>query len=285
LKNPRLAIICPIYNAKKYIPDFLESFKKQTFSNFKLFIIDDGSVDGSSALIKEIFPNVVIIQGDGNYWWTKSINKGIKDALVFNPNYFLLINVDLIVEENYLETLLKYIPNDNTIIGSAQYDINNRKLISLGGNRNWLTAKDIQNIDIYPNSDKILLPVSHFCGRGLLIPAVLIRTLGLFDEKRFPHYAADDVYTFVAAKKGVKVVCNKLAKIYSDQENTGITKLFSELSLSNFYNYITSIKSSGNLKIRWRAAFYIAPKKYLIPYVFIDTIRTIGSYIKSFLMK
>ncbi|MEQ9412629.1 MAG: glycosyltransferase family A protein, partial [Cyclobacteriaceae bacterium] len=54
LSTSRLTIIMPAYNAAKYIGEAVESILNQTFPDFQLWIIDDGSTDGTRQVIEEI---------------------------------------------------------------------------------------------------------------------------------------------------------------------------------------------------------------------------------------
>ncbi|MDR2753766.1 MAG: glycosyltransferase, partial [Oscillospiraceae bacterium] len=49
-KNPAVSVIVPVYNAAAYLPDCLASVAGQSFCNFELLLIDDGSTDESPAL-------------------------------------------------------------------------------------------------------------------------------------------------------------------------------------------------------------------------------------------
>lgn len=49
--TPSISIIIPIYNTEKYLQQCLESITEQTFTNFEAICVDDGSTDGSSAIM------------------------------------------------------------------------------------------------------------------------------------------------------------------------------------------------------------------------------------------
>ena len=51
---PRFSIIVPVYNIAKYLRGCLASIQSQTLTDFECLLIDDGSTDGSSAIIDEI---------------------------------------------------------------------------------------------------------------------------------------------------------------------------------------------------------------------------------------
>ena len=51
-KNALISVIVPVYNAKQYLPDCLESLLSQTCPNLEILLVDDGSTDGSAEWIK-----------------------------------------------------------------------------------------------------------------------------------------------------------------------------------------------------------------------------------------
>ena len=52
--QPEISVILPLYNAESYIREAIDSLLIQTFTNFELIIINDGSTDNSFEIIKEI---------------------------------------------------------------------------------------------------------------------------------------------------------------------------------------------------------------------------------------
>ena len=52
-KKPEITVIIPSYNVEEYIGECLESLKKQTFTDFEVLCVDDGSDDGTVDIIKE----------------------------------------------------------------------------------------------------------------------------------------------------------------------------------------------------------------------------------------
>ena len=72
-----------------------------------IFVVVDGSSDGTYEMLNEEFSHVIIIKGNGNWWYTKSINKGIKETINYKCDYVLTLNDDIIFNSNYLEKLIE----------------------------------------------------------------------------------------------------------------------------------------------------------------------------------
>ena len=50
--QPLISVLMPVYNAERYLPDAIHSILAQTYSNFEFIIVDDGSTDGSAAIVR-----------------------------------------------------------------------------------------------------------------------------------------------------------------------------------------------------------------------------------------
>ena len=48
--NPQISIIVPVYNVKEYLKECLDSLLSQSFKNYEIVLVDDGSTDGSSEM-------------------------------------------------------------------------------------------------------------------------------------------------------------------------------------------------------------------------------------------
>ena len=53
---PKISVIVPVYNAKKYLYQCVESILSQSFADFELLLVNDGSTDGSGAICDEYVP-------------------------------------------------------------------------------------------------------------------------------------------------------------------------------------------------------------------------------------
>ncbi len=138
-------IIITVYNRKDFTRQCLLSLRQQTFKEFKIVVVDDGSTDGTEEMLANEFPEVHVIKGDGNLWWTGAMNLGLEYVLKISndDDYVLTLNNDLFVNSDYLEKIFNAEEKMlNSLIGSISVDAENKtKILDAGVKVNWLTAK------------------------------------------------------------------------------------------------------------------------------------------------
>ncbi len=100
--DPLIEIIIPNWNGKGLLEHCLSSLRQQTFSNFRVIVVDNGSNDGSIKLVEDSFPEVRLVELDHNTGFSVAINKGIEVSVA---PWLLLLNNDMEVAENCLEKL------------------------------------------------------------------------------------------------------------------------------------------------------------------------------------
>ena len=75
--EPVISVVLPVYNCAEYIGDSVQSILDQTFSNFELIIIEDGSTDRTSDVLKEFRDPRIQIISQENRGLTKALNRGV----------------------------------------------------------------------------------------------------------------------------------------------------------------------------------------------------------------
>jgi len=245
-----LYIIIPVFNRKKFTEACLESLRKQAFPSFKVIVVDDGSTDGTAEMINEKFPEVTVLKGGGNLFWTAAINIGIRYALKNGAQYIMTSNNDTLAPDNFLARMMENTgQHPDSLFGALAVD-SVTGIPHYGGeilHPIWNTSRYYLDI-LSPEEQKGLHEVSLFPARGLLIPRKVFDKIGLFDEKKFPHYFADFDFTRLAIKNGFKVYVNYDAKLLTYPEEGGNRKILKKKTLKNYYLHLFGIKGGGNLK-------------------------------------
>lgn len=106
-------IIIPLYNKENQIKKNIESILNQTYQKFKIIIIDDGSTDKSTEIIKKFQDTRIKIYKKKNEGVSKARNYGIKKTT--NP-YILFVDADDYLEPNMLEKMVNSIEENNSDI-------------------------------------------------------------------------------------------------------------------------------------------------------------------------
>jgi GT2 family glycosyltransferase len=278
-----LCIVIPVYNRLHFTKECLDSLEKQTVRADKIIIVDDGSTDGTPEVLSQWYPDVVVLRGDGNLFWTAAINLGIRHALSLGADHVMTLNNDTIASPTFIEKMLdggKQAPE--SLIGALDVDAKSKKPYYGGEILNWKWSTSRYLLDDPDNNkQKGLHEVSLFPARGLLIPKVVFDKIGLFDQDRLPHYMADYDFTLTAARHGFKVFCNWDAVLFTYPEEGGDHKIRKARTWSNYIKHLFNIKGGGNLVNFTRYTLKNCPPSSLVPSLFTGyTRRLIGFWLK-----
>ncbi len=226
--SKKAVIIIVNWNGKKYLENCLSSVFKQTYKNFDVYFVDNGSVDGSSDYVRKNFKKVKIIQLDKNYGFAKGNNEGIKEAFKDKKvEYIVCLNNDTIVDKNWLKELVKTAEKDEKIgmvsskaffkdgkiqnaglIFSKALQINKEGGISFGYGE--------EDKGIYKRETEIFAPG----GVASLYKRKMLEEIGLFDEDYFA-YAEDLDLGFRGRLAGWKAFLSPKATLIHLHSQTG----------------------------------------------------------------
>ncbi len=138
MKRPFIAIIILNWNGKEHLSVCLRSVLRQSLpsSDYQIWLVDNGSTDGSVDYVKEYFPSVKIIALDSNTGFAEGNNIGIRQALVEkNIRFIVTLNNDTEVDMYWLESLLAVAISDKHIgaVCSKMLFYNQRNIIDSAG--------------------------------------------------------------------------------------------------------------------------------------------------------
>lgn len=110
----KTAIAILNWNGVNFLKEFLPSVVKYSdFDEVEIFVIDNFSTDNSINFLKENFPKVKIIVLDKNYGFAGGYNKGLEQI---NAKYFVLLNSDVEVSENWINPIIDLLDSDEKIV-------------------------------------------------------------------------------------------------------------------------------------------------------------------------
>lgn len=100
----RISVIIPNWNGAAHLPECMDSLQAQTFPDFEVMVVDNGSTDDSVALIKERYPRVQVLALGRNTGFSGAVNAGIRAT---RGEYVVLLNNDTRAEPDWLENLVR----------------------------------------------------------------------------------------------------------------------------------------------------------------------------------
>ena len=273
---PKIYILLPVHNRKEITRGFIECLKMQTFQDYQLVLIDDGSTDGTAEMVKEYIPSATVLRGTGDWWWAGSLQQGI-DWLekhgAENQDVVLFANDDIAFDTDFLQKAMGILDNLDAALLLPHLREEKTGLPIESG-----VEADLRKLTFNQaaSPDKInCLPT-----RGLFMRMADLRRIGGFHPWLLPHYWSDYEYTIRAHRRGLKLCTSADLAISLDHNQTGyrsfevngfavfLRQYFSKRSVLNPVYHTHFILLTGplfsipiNVIKVWRNAFaYIAHK-------------------------
>lgn len=206
MNNRNLLVIIVTYNAMQWIERCLESVKNSSVVS-DVFIVDNGSTDGTQDYIKVNYPEFMFFQSEYNLGFGQANNIGLKYALEHEYDYVYLLNQDAWVKDDTLGKLIdvhKSFPEYGVL-----------SPIQMQANEQHMDVNFVKNVCSYKNCKRLLddllfcrkesvYEVKFVMAAHWLISRACINIVGGFSPS-FPHYGEDDNYLDRVLFHGLKV--------------------------------------------------------------------------------
>lgn len=146
MKEGLVSIITPVYNGEKYISETIESVIKQTYLDWEMIVVDDGSKDGSAAIVRryaEKESRITLLQ-QPNGGSASARNNGIRYA---NGQYIALLDSDDLWDPDFLKSQLVLMKEKNTICVHGSYkriNENSEEILKAWKAKKEVTYKQMQ---------------------------------------------------------------------------------------------------------------------------------------------
>lgn len=105
--SPKVGVTLLTFNAVEYLEACLSSLYTNTYPNFQVVVVDNASVDQTTLLVQNQFPQTHLIQNKKNLGFAKGSNQGLRYLLDQGCTYFLLLNDDTEIDRQLIERLVK----------------------------------------------------------------------------------------------------------------------------------------------------------------------------------
>ena len=234
-----ISVIVPVYNVETYLEECLDSIQNQTYTDFEVLLVNDGSTDRSKAICERY------CQTDKRFRLMNQTNQGLsaarnKGVEISTGEYIVFVDSDDVIKTNYLEKLMHYMREDVDIVES-QFTVSNEEFLAKSfkepsilfeGNSQEavkIFPKHVLNVNavtkLYRRSIVEAVPYIDgvifedvYCGIGML---KYIRKIIKIDYKGYYYrqrQASIMHRTFTPKNLDIFTVSDKLIEMYSDRE-------------------------------------------------------------------
>lgn len=252
----KVYIVMTVHNRAELTLACLSYVADQSYTDYEVVVVDDGSTDNTSTLIAEQYPEVTVLQGDGNLWWTGGMNKGISYVLehAHDTDAIVTLNDDTYFEQNYIANLVHAAQkHPGACVGSLLKNYFQKEIIEDSGVKiNWNGYTYYQ---IPFDETKKEVAVDTLSCRGALIPVSAMKNVGMFDVRHLPHYNADYDFFIRAERQGVPLYMSYDAVIYNKED------LNSKKKRKSIWWRMFNRKSSSNIGVHYFMILKRSPSK------------------------
>lgn len=258
----KIEIVIPVFNRCETTLQALQSLSRidKTGLDVHIVVVDDGSTDGTGEAIRQRFPEVQIVQGDGSLHYAAGTNRGMSAALERNPDYIVTMNDDAVVHDQFLQRLVRAAKNNpRSIVGALLLLWNEpHKVFQVGFkwetfSGGWSQSEDLTAFDV----PQAAFEVEGLAGNCVLFPAQAVKECGLLDEQKFPHGWGDFQYVVRMKKMGWRLFVEPKSYVWCEP-NTHPKSLHQlplrEAFLSLFKNRRHPLNLQRQFIARWESA-------------------------------
>jgi GT2 family glycosyltransferase len=184
---PQVSVIIPTWNGCDLLRAALQSLRAQSYRDFEAVVVDNGSSDGTAAMLRAEFPEAVIVAFPENRGFAVAINAGLHAA---RGRYLMLLNNDAEAEPRWLEALVAVLDARAEVgsVASKMLTARDPSVVDSAGAAMGLFAYDIGRGERdgarFESACEILCP----CAGAAAYRRELFDAVGLFDEAFFAWF-------------------------------------------------------------------------------------------------
>jgi GT2 family glycosyltransferase len=194
LSEPRVSVVIPNWNGKRFLPVCLEALRRQSYASHEVILVDNASTDDSLAYAAAAYPEVRIECLPQNLGFAGGVNAGIRAA---RGKYIALLNNDTEADPGWLEALVSALDAEPEIgfAASKMLSYHDRGVLDgCGDALSWhMLAYKIGVNERDAGQYDTPRRVFGACAGAAIYRRALFDTVGLFDEEFFAYYEDVDL--------------------------------------------------------------------------------------------
>jgi hypothetical protein len=192
--SPPVAILTVTTDAAAHLPAYLDALSAITYPDWRLWLADNASSDGSPGLVAARCPGATVLRLERNFGFTGACNRALREILATGTRYVLFLNDDTEVEPGFLESLVA-LADECTLVAPTTYLAGRPgELDDAVGDFDWL--RGTWKTHVLGTSGGSEYSRIHEVGNAnlscLLVPVEAFAAIGLLDEAFFVYYDDTD---------------------------------------------------------------------------------------------
>lgn len=240
-----IAVLLTCFNRKEKTLTCLSSLFS-IFSECDVYLVDDGSTDGTAEAIQKFFPQVKLIPSDGDLFWNRGMCLAWQEAAKHDYEYYLWLNDDVVLYKSSIKELLECstLANDHAVISGIIESKDQLETLYGGSNQYKSLLK--------PNDT--MQQVTYLNGNVVLVPRSVYKILGTLDPT-YHHDMGDVDYGFRAAEKGISVYTTRRPIAYGEKNPICRERVNKTTLRKRFKKLYSPLGSNPNLNFYFRRKY------------------------------
>lgn len=264
---PSIYVVIPVFNRVALTRNCLMRLGKVIWrGKLEILVVDDGSTDGTDQMLAEEFPDVAVLRGDGNLWWTGAMALAIQELTprFCDEDYVLCLNNDTLIEPDTLQILVDVSRQYHGAMVSPMARETSGAVLETGGKIGWGIRTSVGysgESHEHKNSNGDIEAEVIF-GRATLIPVSVFSRIGNFRPEQFPQYFGDSDFSLRANRAGVPQILVGKAEVrcVNDESTTGLhIEERGTVNLKSAWHMLTNRRSNYNLYYANKFIWMYAP--------------------------
>jgi GT2 family glycosyltransferase len=263
------AVVIPVHGGLRLTVQCLDSLRACDPLPLMVVVVDDGSPDHTTSHLAAHYPDVHVVSGDGNLWWSGAINAGCDYAAKAGARTVIFLNNDNVaLSPNLLTELVRLVDEQGGCAGATllmEPSPGRLLVFAAGGTLDW--RRGGTRLLLWGSSFRESGTVTEcewLPGMALAVATETFRLLGGIDDRSFPQSRGDADFTLRARAKGYTCSVSSACWIVNDRTQVpfafdrrlGIADLFRGLVVRN-----------SNYQLRSTFLFFLrhCPRRWLVP--------------------
>jgi GT2 family glycosyltransferase len=220
--------VIPVHNRLGFTRKCLGALKLSTWASIEIFVVDDGSTDGTREALEAEYPEVTVLPGNGRLWWTGAMATAIGTLKArFQPGEFVMsVNNDTEVEPSTVSQLIEVSTAHGRGIVAAAARKEDGRYVAAGARLPFdrTLGSSLGLCQEEGKGELSVVEADTVFGRATLIPVEAFDVAGNYRAREFPQYWGDSDFSLRAQRAGIRqlITFSTIVRCAEDARTTGL---------------------------------------------------------------